>query len=155
MTTGLFTGLTSATDWSPKRRICRSMRWICWAKTCTQNDMPCAKPHICAKRQRTCQDFFLFFTGFFGNFRGIFVSFHNNSKLFAKKAVAGTQIKACVRTHLCCLCALVTKKKSPSTGQMQGFAALSTRYGAQSPASHRIAAPLSNAFSYLPSRLSL
>ena len=140
MTTANTIGQTSATDLSPGRRICRSMRWICWAKTCRKKAMPCANLHICAKKQRTCQVFCCFFTGFFGIFRGIFGSFHNNSKHFYEKSGRWHTNKGLCAHTFVLFVRRGDKKKSPITGQMQGFAAPSTRYGAQSPACCRVCA---------------
>ncbi len=54
---------------------------------------------MCAKGQRTCQDFSAFSQAFFGNFRGIFVSFHNNSKLFCEKSSRWLTIKGFCARH--------------------------------------------------------
>ena len=72
-------------------------------------------------------------------------------KTFLRKSGRCTQTKACVCTQLCCLCSKLAIKKGPTTGQTQAHAAPSTRYGAQSPASHRIATRRA----MLSSRLSL
>ena len=84
MTTGNFIGQTSATDLSPKRRICRSMRWICWAKTCRKKAMPCANLHICAKNSALVR-FFAAFSQLFWDFSTNFCEYSQQFEAFLQK----------------------------------------------------------------------
>ena len=94
--------------------------------------MLCAKSTGLRKNQRTFSVFVLFH-GLFWEYSRHFSEFSALLKHFGeKRRLGGGENTLCAHKFMPFV-RRRNKKKGPITGQLQGFAAPSTRYGAQSP----------------------